>query len=623
MTLNLASLMWTWFSPWQDPAPLLNTLLRSTLLLAVALRAGMWLRDGRPETRVLVYRAGLLCALGVVFLGAAPFATTIAARWNIALYSTPVDSSSGSVAVGPVAAERTVRSAEKGAETTRTTAVAPAPLILSQESERDRRIDSVLPQLLALWPLVSMWLLMRLGWCHLRIVWMRRRAQVVHDEATLERLRRACAAIGVPVPALRCSAKVHGPLLCGVWRPMIVLPSDYAGQFDATALWAIFLHEAAHIRGRDCAWTYARRIACALLWPQLLLWVLSRQIEVAGEEVCDMAVIEGGCPPRDYARTLVDLAERLCLTRTERAVSAGVVPRRTLLPRRVKQILKGTPEAPRWGRGVRWGVAALALSLGAASVAVAVDTNTPVGDAGEISGRVVYEDGRPAAGVGVEADMWESDDTRLFQRSSLSYEIISRRTRNMLGQDTSTGADGTYRIKGLLAGATFNVMVHGGSLSAIEEAGPPGWVGAAQMVKPQKGKNTRAQDVVLTHGSLIEGRIEDGITGKALANMSIGCHGPHRPLSTGFITGTRSDSNGHFTLRVPPGKSWVYWNGPVENLRAQVRYGGSTYEKDISIVRNGGTIYSSSDFVSVSVEKGPARYTRSGNGGMREASTLR
>jgi hypothetical protein len=106
--------------------------------------------------------------------------------------------------------------------------------------------------------------------------------------------------------------------------------------------------------------------------------------------------------------------------------------------------------------------------------------------------------------------------------------------------------------------------------------------------------------------------------------MSVGCHGPHRPKSTGFITNARTDKNGRFVLRVPPGKSWVYWNGPVtSSLRAEVHLGDSLpYEKDLGIVKNGQSFYGHSDFVEVRVEGGVPRYTRSGYGGMRPAAEI-
>ena len=626
MNLNLTPLFFAWVGLSQDPAPLLNGLFRSALLLAVALGIGYALRGKRPEARVLVYRAALLCTMGIALLGATPSVLPDLSRWSISLYSSPASPSSpaklevqaapGSLDMAPGEHLDAVPPSPK------TSQQAPwaTPNAIEAATPRDNRIDRAIAFLFSVWPLLSVWLLARLACCHAKIVWMRHRARPIVEPDTLDLLRVACAAIGVKTPRLRCSSKAHGPFLCGIWRPTVILPTDFAAQFDSKALHAIFLHEAAHIRNYDCAWTYARRIACALLWPQPLLWVLSRQMEVASEETCDLAVLEGGCAPRDYARCLVDLAERLCLTRAERTVGAGVLATRSALAHRVEQIMKGAPQTRHLTRGARWGMVGMALCLGAASVAFAIDASTPLGAAGEIHGRVVYEDGKPAAGLGIEVDIHDAEQSRIRRNGSFN---LPQRARKMLAQGTTTGADGSYRIKNLLAGAAFNVMVHNGLFATPGEGGPPGFVGAAQVVKPQRDKNIKVKDIVLTRGALIEGRIEDAVSGLPLANMSVGCHGPHRPPSTGFITGARTDNNGRFVLRVPPGKSWVYWNGFGQNMRAEVHLGSSEpYEKELSVVKSGQTIYGMSDFVEVSVDGQARGYTRSGHGGLRPADEI-
>ena len=611
----------------QNPAPLLNLLLRSAILLLLALAFGRFAVAARPETRILVCRAGLVCTFGLALLAFAPrFAPD--SRWNVALYSSPqteTEIQTASVATPkPVsmAAIAKLQPSDSGAIPQKMKA---PPIALRAATPRDNKIESALGFLFSMWPLVSFWLLFRVAWCHLKIVWLRRRARPIEDLQTLEILGAACAAMGVPVPRLLQSRTASAPFLCGVWRPAIVLPLDYAARFDGAALRAVFGHEAAHIRGRDCAWTYARRFGCALLWPQPLLWMLSRQMEIAGEEACDLAVLEGGTAPRDYARCLLDLAEFLCLSKTQRALGAGVIPRRSSLSHRVEQILKGAPQTQKLTMGARWATVFIALGIGAASIAFAVDANTPLGAAGEISGRVVYPNGKPAAGLGIEVDIQDASSARLSQNGSSRY---SRRARQILHGSTTTGADGTYRVKNLLAGATFNVMLNNraGYLDRsgkTEQAGPPGFVGAAQAVTPRRGQITRVKDIVLTRGALVEVRVEDAISGLPLANMGVGCHGPHRPNSTGFITQFFTDANGRAVLRVPPGRSHVYWNGTVTSRRVEIHLGSSTpYEKDLEIVKSGGAVYGKNDLVEVRVDGKSSGYTRSGNGGFRATDSI-
>jgi beta-lactamase regulating signal transducer with metallopeptidase domain len=630
MNLDFTSLVIAWILFWQDPAPLLNLLLRSAILLGLALAFGRIARATRPETRVLVYRAALACTLGLSLLTLAPRAPSDVSRWNISLYSAAPSEPESQVnpemaTATPVSPSAPAAIAEVAEASKSDSSVIPqkmAPLALGEATPRDNKIEKALNLLMWLWPLVSAWLLARVVWCHIHIMWMRHCATPIDDVQTVEILRAACVATGVKTPRL-LRAKVKAPFLCGVWRPAIVMPLDATERFDSSALRAIFGHEAAHIRAHDCAWTYARRIACALLWTQPLLWLLSKQMEIASEEACDLAVLEGGCAPRDYARCLVDLAEFLCLSKTQRALGAGVIPRRSALRHRVEQILKGVPKTCHLTGRARWATALVALAVGTASVAFSVDMNAPLGAVGEISGRVVYPDGKPAAGLGVEVNIQHASELRITRGSS-----TSRRTRQMLYRSTTTRADGTYRVKNLLAGATFNVMLNNNAgyfdrTGKIEQAGPPGFVGAAQAVTPRRGKMTRIKDIILTRGALIEVRVEDAVSGLPLANMSIGCHGPHRPNSTGFITQGYTDADGRAVLRVPPGRNWVYWNGPVTSRRVEMHLGSSTpHEKDLAIVQSGATLYGASDFVEVRVDGKLSGYTRSGNGGMRDTDAI-
>ena len=631
MSINLPTLLLyyflSWMSSWIAPVALLDAFLRSTFLLALALLAGFFVRHRRAEWRLLIYRSALLGVFAIALFG---LTANKAAPWRLALYSAPNFAA-------PVASVETISTplptvispaAPSNSAAPKAIAAAPQTATTPLETARDKGVDRLLNVLIIAWPLLAFCLLLRLFWHHGKIVWLRHGAQKVTDENVLALLHESCDSVGVQAPRLLSSARAGSPFLCGIWHPAIVLPIVQHGDsapFSEADLRAIFLHEAAHLRHKDCAWIYARRLLGALFWPQPLLWILVRQMEIASEEACDLAVLESGYAPRDYAQCLLRLTEGLCLSKTERAVGVGVVPLRSQLGRRVQKILRGVPQGKAQGakylsRRARWSLAALALCLAAASVAVAVDADTPLLPTGTISGRVIYKGGKPAANLAVVVDLQDDDDLRLRQKFG---DQSSRRFHKMLGGEAKTAANGTYRISGLLAGGTFNIMLHNGFSGSQMDAGPSGWVGAAQTVKPQQNKALKVKDIVLTHGAIIQGRVEDAISHRTLKGISVGAHGPHRPLSTGMISGTVTDANGLFSLRVPPGKNWLYVNGPVQNYHAEVHFGGSTpYEKELGVIKTNVGIYGQSDFIEVRVDGGAPRYTRSGNGGLREADSI-
>lgn len=210
---------------------------------------------------------------------------------------------------------------------------------------------------------------------------------------TLRRLQRRSAPVqaeaasavltalpGKRVLSLRTSPTVRSPFLAGIRRPVIYLPSSYATDFEAAELQAIVAHEAAHQERHDVAWTLAARLLCALLWPQPLLWILVRRMELAAEEACDVLAVTQGCPPSAYADCLLSLAERLTPSRAERRLGLGVVPFRSQVGRRIQQILSGTPRPRRVSHGLRIGIimaSSIAVAVGLLAIATSRKTDPP------------------------------------------------------------------------------------------------------------------------------------------------------------------------------------------------------------------------------------------------------
>jgi len=156
------------------------------------------------------------------------------------------------------------------------------------------------------------------------------------DAELLEAVDRACEVIGLRRhPAVRVDGTAAGAYLVGWLRPVLVVPSWASGrQRDA-----ILLHELAHLRRRDPLIKTIQRIVTALFffWPPVR-WV-SRQIDLLREQACDeWAVTRGHLRPADYARMLVEVAERA--TRGPQvSAQLAFAPRPGHLERRVVHLL--------------------------------------------------------------------------------------------------------------------------------------------------------------------------------------------------------------------------------------------------------------------------------------------
>ena len=160
------------------------------------------------------------------------------------------------------------------------------------------------------------------------------RAAAVPAEPAVARLCADLAsALNLAPPRVARSPFLASPCVVGLWRPLILLPEDDPGLDRRATL----IHELAHLARRDGGWNLGRRVACALLWFQPLLWVLARRLEGTAEEVCDDHVVQAGADRAGYAGLLLDLASRSLPPRAPTAV--GMVALRSLLARRVVRIL--------------------------------------------------------------------------------------------------------------------------------------------------------------------------------------------------------------------------------------------------------------------------------------------
>jgi len=169
---------------------------------------------------------------------------------------------------------------------------------------------------------------------------------------------------------------------------------------------------------------------------------------------------------------------------------------------------------------------------------------------GRIAGRVV--DGRtggPLAGISIRAE---------------AQDLVSIKTGDSsghLGYDL-TDADGRYAIDGLVVGE-FNVLF---GASPIQKSDGEGLIAPAKEGAQVEAGKTLALDFSAIPGRRLTGRVLEKGTNRPLPNIGVGYNGPARPKSGAAFLYTKSDGEGRFELRVPPGPSRVYVAGNSEKV---------------------------------------------------------
>ena len=116
--------------------------------------------------------------------------------------------------------------------------------------------------------------------------------------------------------------------VCGLRRPVLVLPDSLATSLDRRRLRQVVLHELAHVKRLDLLWSWPGEIARILyFFNPIVHWVCYR-LRLEQELACDqLAMALGGGTPADYAETLIQVVDhdsQLAALKTPQGVFAGL-----------------------------------------------------------------------------------------------------------------------------------------------------------------------------------------------------------------------------------------------------------------------------------------------------------
>lgn len=154
------------------------------------------------------------------------------------------------------------------------------------------------------------------------------------------------------------SAEIGVPVVCGLWRPRIVLPEEAQG-WDERRLAAVMAHERMHVERGDLWWQLVGRMARAVYWLNPLAWVALREQRMACEKACDDGVLGRGVAAAEYAEHLLEIAKALP---RQRNLEGGLAMAQTSkLEKRLRAVLDPLVERGPLTRGTA--VLAMALSV--------------------------------------------------------------------------------------------------------------------------------------------------------------------------------------------------------------------------------------------------------------------
>ena len=155
----------------------------------------------------------------------------------------------------------------------------------------------------------------------------------VLDEAR----RLTCLRPGI---RLKLTEDSMSPAVCGLFRPVILLPQSLVEKLSADQLRAVLLHEAIHLRRGDVWVNCAQALLQIVYWWHPLLWLANARIRRVREDAVDDGVMLALRDDAEiYAPTLLEVA-KLAFNRPLASLGlVGILESRSALQQRIERLM--------------------------------------------------------------------------------------------------------------------------------------------------------------------------------------------------------------------------------------------------------------------------------------------
>jgi TonB family protein len=185
-----------------------------------------------------------------------------------------------------------------------------------------------------------------------RLKWLASRARRIERGRWVDLSKEICGAFGLRRPVVLLESD-HPTLLVtwGLTRPKVILPATASSWAEDRAR-IVLRHELAHIRRGDWVVQMAAEVLRSIFWFNPLVWVASARLRQESEYACDDAVLDGAVEGADYAGHLLDLARTLHAERRT-GLAALAMARPSSLEGRIRAMLNvnvNRKPPTRWSR---------------------------------------------------------------------------------------------------------------------------------------------------------------------------------------------------------------------------------------------------------------------------------
>lgn len=108
------------------------------------------------------------------------------------------------------------------------------------------------------------------------------------------------------------SPRIATPMMCGLFKPYVVLPPRIDTWLSLKEIQFIFLHELYHFKNKDNWTNYLMASFQVLYWFNPLIWIAVREMRLDREIACDHAVLQflDEQSQTEYGNTIIHFVER-------------------------------------------------------------------------------------------------------------------------------------------------------------------------------------------------------------------------------------------------------------------------------------------------------------------------
>ncbi len=140
---------------------------------------------------------------------------------------------------------------------------------------------------------------------------IRQQGTICESGPVFELFQQSVTAMGIQnQPRLFKSDHSDVPALIGIFRPIVVVPTDLIQRSHPRELSLVFRHEIGHLKRMDLIWNLLPRIVAVTLYFHPLTWIANRRWQISQELACDELVLQSPDANRKtYANALVQVAE--------------------------------------------------------------------------------------------------------------------------------------------------------------------------------------------------------------------------------------------------------------------------------------------------------------------------